>query len=491
MRSSLSPSRQSRTSRFATLLTMAAIAAAAATVAEAQPTAANVVLRDAQGRLAGTATFTQAGNGVQLAIDAQGLPPGPHGFHVHKNGECAPGPDAATGNIVAFGAAGGHFDPMQSMKHGAPDTPPEHAHAGDMPNLVAGADGRAQVSFNTPKLTVAPGKLSVLGRTLVIHEKVDDHVSNPAGNSGGRVLCGLIEPGTTASPSPATARRVLPGANTFPEGIAVHEASGTAYVGSSSEGTLFKLEPGKEKAEVLSLGGSPGRQAAFGIQLDKWDRLWVAGGPNGTVALVDRRDGRTLRVLKTPTTPAAFVNDLAISTDGNVYVTDSSRPVIFRTKNVENDALIAKDLEPWLDLSRTPVKYDTGINLNGIVAKLDGRLLLAIQSNTGQLWRIDIRGKSVSEVKLDAPLKNGDGLVLRENSVYVIRNAEGEIARVDLDSGWRNGKVARRLSDPRLKYPTTAAWGGDGLWVVNGQLDKRKDPPPLLPFDVLRITPPQ
>jgi superoxide dismutase, Cu-Zn family len=453
----------------------------------AGPQNAFAVLRDAQGREAGRVLFAQAADGVELRVTANGLAPGAHGFHVHKNGECAPGPDAASGDVVPFGAAGAHFDPMQTQRHGGPDHPPEHVHAGDLPNLAATAEGRVQDTFKTTRISLAPGPRAVLGRSLVVHEKGDDHRSHPAGNSGARVLCGLIEPGVPDAPSPANARHTLPGANAFPEGIAFHAASGTAYVGSSTEGHLYRLDATRQRAEILALGGSPGRQVALGLQLDAHERLWVAGGPTGTVTLVDRRDGRTLRVLKTPPSPAAFVNDIALVGE-LAYITDSARPVIFRARNVPNDALIA--LEPWLDLARTPIKYADGINLNGVVASPDGRWLLTVQSNTGQLWRIDTRSKAVTEVALDAPLTHGDGLVLRGDLLHVVRNVEGEIATVELARGWRAGKTIRRVRTPQLRYPTTAAWAGDGLWVVNGQLDKRKDPPPLLPFDVLRIVVP-
>lgn len=167
-----------------------AISLAAAGAAHAQDTTASATLRDAQGQPAGQATFTPDAKGLQIKLEAERLSPGQHGFHVHEKGECAPGPDAA-GKTIAFGAAGPHFDPSKTGQHAGPE---HDGHAGDLPNVKAGADGRGQVTFTSRHLGLT-GASSVIGRTLVVHEKADDYQSNPAGNSGGRVLCGVIEAG--------------------------------------------------------------------------------------------------------------------------------------------------------------------------------------------------------------------------------------------------------------------------------------------------------
>ena len=124
------------------------------------------------------------------------------------------------------------------------------------------------------------------------------------------------------------------------------------------------------------------------------------------------------------------------------------------------------------------------VNLNGIVASPDGRWLIAVQLATGQLWRIDTRTRAVAEVALEGgPLPHGDGLVLRgATDLFVVRNEEREVVHVMLSTDGARGRVVQRLTDPRLRYPTTAALVPEGLAVVNGQLDRQKGPPPLLPF---------
>ncbi|MEJ8852694.1 superoxide dismutase family protein [Variovorax rhizosphaerae] len=429
-------------------------------------------------------TFAPTGGGVLLAAQVQGIAPGAHGMHIHTNGACANGPDAATGQIVAFGAAGGHFDPGNSRKHGHPGDPMAVSHAGELPALQAGADGRASLSYVNAHITLDRSATSVLGRTVIVHAHPDDYATDPAGNSGARLLCGVIE---DSRPTIVRSRTTLEGTHVFPEGIAVDPRTGDAYVGSTSNGDLFRLRPGAPQAELLQIGGAVGRQGAFGMKVDGQGRLWVAGGPNGTLSVVDTTTGNTLGLLKAPQDPPGFLNDLVILSDGTAYVTDSFRPVLYR---VRTTASAPAALEPWLDLTQTPIRYQPNqINLNGIVASGDGRYLLAIQLVTGQLWRIDTRTKAVAQVRMEGDdLKDGDGLVLAgPTDLYVLRNAPNELARVRLASDWSSGRVEHRLTDARFKYPTTAAIGKSGLMVVNAQLDRQKHPPALLPFDVVTV----
>lgn len=129
--------------------------------------------------VAGAAADSSVGK-VYIRADVNGLPPGRQfGIHVHEKGDCS-------NNGIG---AGGHFNP-KGRPHGRYDAP-EH-HAGDLPNLSSNGEGVAMLAFTTEELTVAPGPNSVVGRAIVIHESPDDYRTQPAGNSGARIACGVI-----------------------------------------------------------------------------------------------------------------------------------------------------------------------------------------------------------------------------------------------------------------------------------------------------------
>ena len=151
--------------------------------APATDNTARAELRTSAGQPAGTASLTQVGNVLRVVIEAQGLPRGAHGVHVHAVGKCD-GPD--------FASAGPHFNPA-SRQHGALN--PQGPHAGDLPNIEVGADGKGRLESTTELLSLGSGTNSVLdadGSALVIHAAPDDFKTDPTGNSGARIACGVI-----------------------------------------------------------------------------------------------------------------------------------------------------------------------------------------------------------------------------------------------------------------------------------------------------------
>ena len=131
--------------------------------------------------LTGTATFTEVQGGVLVEILVEHAPPGWHAVHVHEKGDCSAA-DASS--------AGGHFNPA-SLNHGSPHAVDAH-HAGDLGNMDVAADGRGHHMILMPDLTVASGPNSVVDRAIVVHAGVDDLVTQPTGNAGGRIGCGVI-----------------------------------------------------------------------------------------------------------------------------------------------------------------------------------------------------------------------------------------------------------------------------------------------------------
>ncbi len=130
-------------------------------------------------KITGTVTFTAADEGVKVVADIEGLTPGKHGFHVHEFGDCSD-PKAAS--------AGGHFNPG-NHQHGAPDA--SDRHAGDLGNIEADASGKAHVDV-TDKSMKLSGDNGVIGHAVIVHEKADDLKTQPTGDAGGRLACGVI-----------------------------------------------------------------------------------------------------------------------------------------------------------------------------------------------------------------------------------------------------------------------------------------------------------
>ncbi len=157
--------------------------APAASAQQAPTVAAAAALRDTGGRVVGVAFFTQEDGGpVRVQVWATELLPGQHGIHIHSVGACSP----------TFAAAGDHFNPT-GAHHGLDN--PQGPHAGDLPNLIVGADGNGVLDTTTDRIALGEGDRSIFdadGSSLVIHADPDDQMTDPAGNSGERVACGVI-----------------------------------------------------------------------------------------------------------------------------------------------------------------------------------------------------------------------------------------------------------------------------------------------------------
>jgi Cu-Zn family superoxide dismutase len=165
-------------------------------VLQPRPGSATAELRDARGRPIGVATFTGLSDGVRILLEVRGLPPGLKAVHIHEKGRCDP---------PAFASAGDHFNPGKKQ-HGLQN--PAGPHAGDLPNIQIDGDGNGRLETMTERMTLSSGPTSILdddGSALVVHGAPDDFKTDPTGNSGARIACGIItrsDPSAAASGTP-------------------------------------------------------------------------------------------------------------------------------------------------------------------------------------------------------------------------------------------------------------------------------------------------
>lgn len=167
--------------KFFAAVTASTLLAAAPALAQT----AKVELKDAKGAAVGTVALSETPGGVLLTLSLKGIPAGPHGFHIHAVGKC---------EAPAFTTAGGHFNPGKHM-HGYMSG--QGQHAGDLPNLHVPASGDLTIEVLAAGVTLKKGSANSLldedGSALVIHEKADDYKTDPAGDSGARIVCGVIQ----------------------------------------------------------------------------------------------------------------------------------------------------------------------------------------------------------------------------------------------------------------------------------------------------------
>lgn len=283
------------------------------------------------------------------------------------------------------------------------------------------------------------------------------------------VVVGMLGVGlqtrSAAAESPRDEAYDLPAPGVFLEGIGVDQSRGVFYVSATNrEGTIYRGELGQEQLQVW-VGPRTGDNGR-GIDVDDAGRVYVAGGPSAEVRVFDA-SGTLLAELPTGAT-GSFLNDVWVGKDGAAYVTDSSLPRIWRVEQRGGEWVI----ELWRDVSDT-IAYTPSLadfDLGGIAGTPNGRYLLTTQGTTGQLWRIDLATKAITEVEVDgSPLVNADGIVLRGDHLYVVQNFSRQITELQLSDDLSSAVVSEVLPTPADRTFTTAKIARGQLLVVDSK----------------------
>jgi len=251
------------------------------------------------------------------------------------------------------------------------------------------------------------------------------------------------------------------------------------YVGSIANGAIWRGRASTGEGAIL-VPGITGRQAA-GIHIDRRGRLWVAGANNHTIRVYNALTGRLLQTYDFPT--AGFINDLVITRNA-VYATDSNNQQLAVVPLGRHGRLPEASAAKLLPLTGD-LSYSAGFNANGIVAK--GGWLILVQSNEGLLFRVDPKTGATKAINTGGySVLNGDGLALRHDQLYVVRNADNLVAVLNLGSDLLSASLIGEIKSPgNLDFPTTATFALDKLWVVNARFST--PPTPTTPYWITRL----
>jgi sugar lactone lactonase YvrE len=256
---------------------------------------------------------------------------------------------------------------------------------------------------------------------------------------------------------------LTPSTHGNPEGVAAGGGSGTFFVGATGDGTIYR---GTLDSPTVTefITGATGK-SAIGMKVAD-GRLYVAGGTTGKIVVYDL--GTRQQVASFDTGTGGFLNELVVTHRGDVFVTDSFRPILWHVTAAQ---VSAGSGTPEQIAVGPEIAFASGFNLNGIVARGGGRRLIVVQSNTGKLFRIDLgTGASSSRriQQIDAPaLPGGDGLLRDRGRLVVVQGDPAALRFLKLHGGDSRAQLVDTRTDPTLRGPSTVARARKLLLVVN------------------------
>jgi sugar lactone lactonase YvrE len=265
--------------------------------------------------------------------------------------------------------------------------------------------------------------------------------------------------------SGTTVFTLTPSTHGNPEGVTFDRRTDAFFVGATGDGTIYR---GTLDSTTVTefIPGAPGR-SAVGMKASG-GKLYVAGGATGAITVFDIATGQEVAAFSTGL--GGFLNDLVVTQNGDVYVTDSFRPTLWHVtaEQVAAGAGAVEAIPVGPEIQYTPGAF----NLNGIVAREGGRQLIVVQSNTGNLFRINfdddaVNGRTIRQIAVE-PLAGGDGMLLDRGRLIVVQGGPPTtLAFVQLEGNARRGRVVDRRTDGTLRGPSTIARARQLYLVVN------------------------
>jgi sugar lactone lactonase YvrE len=250
-----------------------------------------------------------------------------------------------------------------------------------------------------------------------------------------------------------------------PEGIAIGKGP-YAYVGSLADGDIYRANLRTGKGRVISQGGGEDKPSV-GLKIDRRGLLYVAGGGSGEGRVINSRTGKLLATYKFSDAPT-FVNDVVL-TRRAAWFTDSQQPVLYRVSRNHHGKRLADARVTRLPLTGDWVQT-TGFNANGIAQTPNQRALLVINSSAATLFRVNPRTGVATRVDLGGyALTNGDGLLVRGRTLYVVQNRLRQVAVFKLNRRGTAGALVKTLPVPDSDVPTTVAAYRGSLYLPNAR----------------------
>jgi sugar lactone lactonase YvrE len=251
-----------------------------------------------------------------------------------------------------------------------------------------------------------------------------------------------------------------------PEGIEAGRQH-TLYVGSIPTGAVRQIDA--RRGESFTLVQPTEGRSATGLEYDKKrERLFVAGGGTGQAYVYDAETGAPIEDYLLTAEAPSFINDAVLTKDA-VYFTESQQPWFYRLPFGKKGALPADTEVQTVELSGD-YEHQDGFNLNGIEATSNGKTLIAVQSNTGSLFKIDPESGVADRIELTGgDVANGDGLLLEGRTLYVVQNRQNQVAVVKLARDLGSGTIVDHLTDSDFDVPTTIDRQAGRLYLPNAR----------------------